>query len=256
MADFTPRLSRTSSCPTAARMCTPSCGSPPGAGATGRGVGCRRGRGHHRRHVRLDGRARHPARALAATAALQEITDGTLVRGDRWQSPCLAGLSAVAGARAGRHGLGAPARRDGGRSRLPRRWRHRDGAVVVGRPAGFRDRARVAAQRHAILLTDGANEHETPDQLPWAIHSCAGVFQATAAGVGDRWQVDEVRRIASALLGTVDLIPRPEEMASEFQSLMRTSMSRGVANAETCGSGRRRELRCSSSSRSRRTLRI
>jgi hypothetical protein len=89
-----------------------------------------------------------------------------------------------------------------------------------------------ATQRHAILLTDGANEHETPDQLTRSIHEATGIFQCDCRGLGDRWQVDEVRRIASALLGTVDLIPAPQAMAAEFQSLMRRSMARGVANVE------------------------
>ncbi|MEP6650017.1 MAG: VWA domain-containing protein [Lapillicoccus sp.] len=89
-----------------------------------------------------------------------------------------------------------------------------------------------ASQRHAILLTDGANEHETPDQLTRSIHEATGAFQCDCRGLGDRWQVDEVRRIASALLGTVDLIPAPQAMAAEFQSLVRKSMARGVANVE------------------------
>ena len=89
-----------------------------------------------------------------------------------------------------------------------------------------------ATQRHAILLTDGANEHETPDQLTRSIHDATGAFQCDCRGLGDRWQVDEVRRIASALLGTVDLIPAPQARAAEFQSLVRKSMARGVANVE------------------------
>ncbi len=89
-----------------------------------------------------------------------------------------------------------------------------------------------ATQRHAILLTDGANEHETPEQLTRAIQDATGDFQCDCRGLGDRWQVDEVRRIASALLGTVDLIPAPQQMAAEFQSLIRRSMARGVANID------------------------
>jgi len=87
-------------------------------------------------------------------------------------------------------------------------------------------------KRHAILLTDGVNEGETPQSLQAAVRSCVGVFQCDCRGVGDQWRVDEVRGIASALLGSVDLIPAPEEMAAEFQSMMRASMSRGVASSE------------------------
>ncbi|EWT03645.1 von Willebrand factor A [Intrasporangium oryzae NRRL B-24470] len=87
-------------------------------------------------------------------------------------------------------------------------------------------------KRHAILLTDGVNEGETPASLQAAVQSCIGVFQCDCRGVGDQWRVEEVRGIASALLGTVDLIPAPEEMAAEFESMMRASMARGVANVE------------------------
>ena len=87
-------------------------------------------------------------------------------------------------------------------------------------------------KRHAILLTDGVNEGETPQSLAAAVQSCIGVFQCDCRGVGDQWRVEEVRGIASALLGTVDLIPAPEEMAAEFEAMMRASMARGVANAE------------------------
>jgi hypothetical protein len=87
-------------------------------------------------------------------------------------------------------------------------------------------------KRHAILLTDGVNEGETPASLQTAVAGCVGSFQCDCRGVGDQWRVDEVRGIASALLGTVDLIPAPEEMAAEFEAMMRASMSRGVANSE------------------------
>lgn len=87
-------------------------------------------------------------------------------------------------------------------------------------------------QKHVILLTDGENQHETPEQLTAAIERVRGLFQADCRGLGAAWQVDEVRRIAQALLGTVDLIPRREDMAAEFDRIMRASMARGVADAQ------------------------
>uniref|UniRef100_UPI003D3605B6 hypothetical protein n=1 Tax=Klebsiella pneumoniae TaxID=573 RepID=UPI003D3605B6 len=59
-----------------------------------------------------------------------------------------------------------------------------------------------------------------------------GRFQCDCRGVGVDWQVAEVRRIAQALLGTVDIIPQPEQMAEVFADLMRNAMSRGVADAQ------------------------
>jgi hypothetical protein len=86
-------------------------------------------------------------------------------------------------------------------------------------------------QKHAILLTDGENQHETPEKLTTAIEAARGQFQCDCRGVGSNWQVAEVRRIAQALLGTVDIIPTGAQMAAEFESLMRQSMGRGVASA-------------------------
>ena len=86
-------------------------------------------------------------------------------------------------------------------------------------------------QRHAILLTDGEN-NESPEVLNAAIGRATGVYQVDARGVGTDWKVDEVRRIATNLLGTVDIIPEPALMGDEFRSIMRSAMARGVADAE------------------------
>jgi hypothetical protein len=87
------------------------------------------------------------------------------------------------------------------------------------------------AQRHAILLTDGENQHETPERLTATIEAVRGQFQCDCRGVGSNWQVAEVRRIAQALMGTVDIIPTGAQMAAVFETLMRQSMGRGVASA-------------------------
>ncbi|GAB2631003.1 vWA domain-containing protein [Kribbella swartbergensis] len=87
-------------------------------------------------------------------------------------------------------------------------------------------------QKHAILLTDGENQHETPEVLTQTIEAVTGEFQCDCRGVGVAWQVDEVRRIARALLGTVDIIPAPDQLAAEFSKLIQNAMSRGVAQAD------------------------
>jgi hypothetical protein len=88
------------------------------------------------------------------------------------------------------------------------------------------------AQRHAILLTDGRNEHETPTDLDRRISAASGRFQCDCRGVGANWEVGEVRRIAQALMGSVDIIPTPDAMPQEFARLMQAAMARGVAAAE------------------------
>lgn len=86
-------------------------------------------------------------------------------------------------------------------------------------------------QRHAILLTDGENR-ERDDTFEAAIARATGYFQCDCRGAGTDWQVDEIRRISQALLGTVDIIPEPGQMETQFREMMRTSMSRGVAEAQ------------------------
>lgn len=86
-------------------------------------------------------------------------------------------------------------------------------------------------QRHAILLTDGEN-NEPSAVLDQAIARAAGLYQCDCRGVGVDWKVSEIRRIAQTLLGTVDIIPTPDQMEAEFEAMMRASMSRGVADAQ------------------------
>jgi hypothetical protein len=83
-----------------------------------------------------------------------------------------------------------------------------------------------AALRHAILLTDGKNQHETPDELAAAISQCEGSFRCDCRGVGTDWEVSELRRISTALLGTVDIVVDPAGLAADFEELMRGAMSK------------------------------
>lgn len=89
----------------------------------------------------------------------------------------------------------------------------------------------AVTQRHAILLTDGQNQGETPQQLAAAIASAEGHFQCDCRGVGEDWHVAELRSIATALLGTVGLIARPDQLVADFETVMRNAMGRGVASA-------------------------
>ena len=83
-----------------------------------------------------------------------------------------------------------------------------------------------ATLRHAILLTDGKNQHETPEQLAAAIGLCEGSFRCDCRGVGTDWVVDELRKISTALLGTVDIVPDPAGLAADFEEMMLGAMSK------------------------------
>jgi von Willebrand factor type A C-terminal domain/von Willebrand factor type A domain len=87
-------------------------------------------------------------------------------------------------------------------------------------------------QRHAILLTDGKNQSETPEVLRSSVREASGRFQCDCRGVGADWDVRELREVATALLGTVDIIPAPHQLAEAFAGLMRQAMGRGVAEAQ------------------------
>jgi hypothetical protein len=71
---------------------------------------------------------------------------------------------------------------------------------------------------HALLLTDGKNDVKDP--LAEAVQDCVGTFQCHARGVGLDWQVSELRQIANRLLGTVEMIREPGQMADDFRCIL------------------------------------
>jgi serine/threonine protein phosphatase PrpC len=87
-----------------------------------------------------------------------------------------------------------------------------------------------AQLRHAILLTDGKNQHETPEQLAAALSQCEGVFSCDCRGVGTDWEVSELRTVSTALLGTVDIVPDPAGLAADFATMMENAMGKQVAD--------------------------
>jgi serine/threonine protein phosphatase PrpC len=105
-----------------------------------------------------------------------------------------------------------------------------DGGTAIGawlRAArGLADR-HPDAVRHAILLTDGQNGEDAP-VFTRAVQSCVGAFTCDCRGVGTDWRVDELRTVSSALLGTVDIVARPEDLAADFRALTGAAMARNV----------------------------
>jgi hypothetical protein len=107
------------------------------------------------------------------------------------------------------------------------------GGTAIGqwlRLARYIFTSRPADLRHAILLTDGKNEHETPDALDSAIDLCNGVFTCDCRGIGTDWKVAELRKIATGLLGTVDIVPEPEGLESDFAAMVEGAMGKQVAD--------------------------
>ncbi|KND36522.1 vWA domain-containing protein [Streptomyces acidiscabies] len=86
------------------------------------------------------------------------------------------------------------------------------------------------AIRHGIVLTDGRNEHEEPEALKATLDHCAGQFTCDARGVGTDWEVKEVTGIASALLGSADIVADPAGLSADFTQMMETAMGKEVAD--------------------------
>lgn len=107
------------------------------------------------------------------------------------------------------------------------------GGTAIGTWLRLADRLLSAADvtiRHGILLTDGRNEHESAQDLRATLDACAGRFTCDARGVGTDWEVKEVTGIASALLGTADIVADPAGLAADFTRMMETAMGKEVAD--------------------------
>ncbi|EMF56182.1 MULTISPECIES: VWA domain-containing protein [Streptomyces] len=107
------------------------------------------------------------------------------------------------------------------------------GGTAIGTWLKLADRLLASADvaiRHGILLTDGRNEHESPEDLKAALDACSGRFTCDARGVGTDWEVREVTQIASALLGTADIVADPAALSADFTQMMETAMGKEVAD--------------------------
>ncbi|MCX5397053.1 VWA domain-containing protein [Streptomyces sp. NBC_00102] len=107
------------------------------------------------------------------------------------------------------------------------------GGTAIGTWLRLADRLFASAGadlRHGVLLTDGRNEHEAPQDLRAALDACAGRFTCDARGVGTDWEVKEVTGIASALLGTADIVADPAGLAADFTRMMENAMGKEVAD--------------------------
>ncbi|MEU6814965.1 VWA domain-containing protein [Streptomyces sp. NPDC046860] len=107
------------------------------------------------------------------------------------------------------------------------------GGTAIGTWLRLADRLLTGADvaiRHGILLTDGRNEHESAAELKDTLDACAGRFTCDARGVGTDWEVKEVTGVASALLGTADIVADPARLTEDFTRIMESTMGKGVAD--------------------------
>ncbi|MFE3328476.1 VWA domain-containing protein [Streptomyces sp. NPDC059176] len=162
----------------------------------------------------------------ATAAAIDTLRDGTafaVVGGTHVATEVFPG--------GGRLATADPATREQAKKAL--RKLSAGGGTAIGTWLRLADRllsTEDVAIRHGILLTDGRNEHESPEDLRAALDACAGRFTCDARGVGTDWEVKEVTGIASALLGTADIVADPAGLAADFTQMMEHAMGKEVAD--------------------------
>jgi hypothetical protein len=100
-------------------------------------------------------------------------------------------------------------------------WLQLADTLFIGRPN---------AMKHAILLTDGQNMHETPRQLTRTLKAVTGHFVCDCRGVGTDWQVGELREVATTLLGSVDIVAEPAGLEADFRAMATAAMGKSVGD--------------------------
>ncbi|UKD51089.1 VWA domain-containing protein [Amycolatopsis sp. FU40] len=161
----------------------------------------------------------------AAAAAIDALTDG-------------AAFAVIAGsdqARAAYPAAGLATADDQTRAEAKRAVQRlsASGGTAFGRWLTLADRLfadQPPGVRHAILLTDGRNDHETPAEFAAALAACEGKFTCDCRGVGTGWHVEELRMIATTLLGTLDIVADPSGLAADFQAMTAAAMGKTVAD--------------------------
>jgi hypothetical protein len=90
---------------------------------------------------------------------------------------------------------------------------------------------RPQAIGEVILLTDGRNESESPQELQRAVRACRDRLQCDCRGFGTDWELDELQQIASTLLGSVDIVTHPAALADHFRETAAVAMTKRVGRA-------------------------
>ncbi|MEV4313574.1 caspase family protein [Actinocrispum sp. NPDC049592] len=164
-----------------------------------------------------------PAPAIAET--INALPDGTwfaLVEGGRYTrmlypttiTLAQAGPGTKAAATAALGGLQPTASPAFGR------WLRRADQLFTGRDLNI---------RHAVLITDTAGSGETPAELAHALERHTGRFTCDTRGIGTDWQVAELRSIAEALSGTVDIVPAPDGLTNALNDIVAESLGQTVS---------------------------
>lgn len=78
-------------------------------------------------------------------------------------------------------------------------------------------------------MTDAVHSGEDRDALAAALSRLAGRVTCDARGFGTDWTVSELRGIAHALEGTLDIVAGPDDLAAEMRSMVDAAMAKVVS---------------------------
>jgi VWA domain-containing protein len=100
-----------------------------------------------------------------------------------------------------------------------------EGGTAIGTWLACADRLFTASTsretvRHAVLYTDGKDEHETSQELDTVLAACADRFVCDARGLGHDWNYTELLRITEALHGTAKAVVTVSDLTRDFTELM------------------------------------
>lgn len=84
--------------------------------------------------------------------------------------------------------------------------------------------------KHAILLTDGKNESESPQDLARVLDECEGRFICDSRGIGQGWIAEELMKISSTLLGEADGLEDVSQLPAAFRAMTETAMGKAAAD--------------------------
>ncbi|MDF3301968.1 VWA domain-containing protein [Streptomyces tropicalis] len=179
------------------------------------------------RSLSMAGRGKLDEAKRAVCAAVDTLRDGTLL-----------------GIVAGNHRAEVVFPPEGGLARVDAAARDTAKALVAGQIAEggtaigqwlacagrlFASAAGPGTVRHAVLYTDGKDEHEAPEELGAVLEACTDRFVCDARGLGDDWNYAELLRITEALHGGAEAVVTVSDLTGDFTRLMRQAQRIAVA---------------------------
>jgi hypothetical protein len=86
--------------------------------------------------------------------------------------------------------------------------------------------------RHAIMIVNGRDEGLHPSRLAMTARACTGLFTADCLGLGDDWDVHEMRLVSEQLSGTVALVAEPAALPEAVRAATAGAAAKRVADVE------------------------